>query len=118
MTVDRDELKQAVERVADIVSAKTTEARLWLAEGALAVTDVEINAKVRTMLPGVGGPPEARLALNARYFIQAMASLDGDRVEIHIPPGPHAPAWFCAPGEAEDRIIIVPVLVDWGREVF
>jgi DNA polymerase-3 subunit beta len=56
ITVDRDELKRAAERITAIASAKRKEARLLLAEGVLTVSGAETDAEVKTVSPVAGGP--------------------------------------------------------------
>jgi DNA polymerase-3 subunit beta len=65
------------------------------------------------MVPIEVAPSAAELlvGLNHRYLISALDAIDTELVELHIGTDPGQPVWVCAPGEAHDGSVIMPLRV-------
>jgi DNA polymerase-3 subunit beta len=113
LVIETAALSTAVDRIAAVCrapAAKMSAARLRLAAGALSVSAVTdtADAEVESILDVAAGPDAAEVGLSVRYLAEALAVLEGERVELHVPAG-WGPVWVCIAGEAENGIVIMPM---------
>jgi DNA polymerase-3 subunit beta len=113
LVIETAALSTAVDRVAAVCrapAAKMSGARLRLAAGALSVSAATetADAEVESILDLAAGPPDTEVGLSVRYLAEALAVLEGERVEIHIATD-WGPVWVCTAGETENGVVIMPV---------
>jgi DNA polymerase-3 subunit beta len=76
-------------------------------------SDDEYSGSVR-LLAAVEGPP-ARIAVNWRYFANAMAAIEGD-VRIELPETPSTQMVFRSVSDPGFVQVVMPMFVQWGDE--
>jgi DNA polymerase-3 subunit beta len=111
VTVDRATMLAAVGRIAEIahgtheqsVQLEATPGELHLSGG----TRGQFGS-AEDVLECVAQASAVQVILQSKYLADALQSLDGPTVEVHI-CDPMQPVWLCAAGEAHDGIVIMPM---------
>lgn len=70
------------------------------------------HAECDITIPIEGEPPSPSrmVCVGPRYLLPALDAVDAELVELHF-DSPDAPFWVCAPGEAGDGSVIMPMRV-------
>jgi DNA polymerase III subunit beta len=116
LLVRREALRNAAALIAAVHRGdKMHGLRLEAAGSELLVASLgdEADGACEVTIPIEGGPPAVAwmTGLNYRYLLHALDAIDTELVELHVARDPWSPVWLCAPGEAHDGSVIVPMRV-------
>lgn len=105
--VDAKRLLQTFELAEKIVEEKQKIVRLEISEGELHITARDGAAGMEESLEAEVSGEGMRLSLNAKYLIDALKSIDSERVEIGL-MGPLSPVVMMAEGDRNGLHLVLP----------
>src|SRR5579875_408100 len=114
LVIQRDELKAAIERVAQFADERSRAIRLQILNGELKVhSSISETGESEETIPVDYSGPEIEIGFNALYLLDFLRSVDESAVELHFKDAnsagelrPHA-----GPGESVYRYVVMPMRI-------
>jgi DNA polymerase-3 subunit beta len=85
LVIQRDELKSAIERVAQFADERSRAIRLQIVNGELKVhSSISETGESEETIPVDYGGAEVEIGFNAQYLVDFLRTVDGEEVELHF----------------------------------
>ncbi len=114
LVIQRDELKAAIERVAQFADERSRAIRIQILKGELKVhSSISETGESEETIPVEFDGPDTEIGFNAQYLLEFLRSVDGSEVEFRFKDSnsagelrPHA-----APPETVYRYVVMPMRI-------
>jgi DNA polymerase III subunit beta len=111
VTVEREPLIAALRRVSVVAEDRTRPVRLTVSSAAvrLSAQSQELG-EAEEVLPAESTGEELTIGFNARYILEALGPMEGDRVIVEL-KDPLSPGVFKSASDQEDLCVIMPMRI-------
>jgi DNA polymerase-3 subunit beta len=114
LVIQKDELKAAIERVAQFADERSKAIRIQILNGELKVhSSISETGESEETIPVEYGGPEVEIGFNAQYLLDFLRVVDGTEVEFHFKDGGSAGELRPRAGSAETvyRYVVMPMRI-------
>ncbi len=119
LVIQRDELKSAIERVAQFADERSRAIRVQILNGELKIhSSISEQGESEETIPVDYSGADVEIGFNAQYLLEFLRAVDQSAIEFHFKDAnsagelrPHAPAEETAPTQTVYRYVVMPMRI-------